>query len=92
MKGSWTTPDRRTYVNLRPFNLKIGDRVIFPDFITENGMQSLKSQLHIGKVIGIYPNIFHVEYEIGRDEKHTLKRSFTKVAYQLGEVSKYESY
>ena len=92
MKGSWTTPDRRTYTGMKDFDLKVGDEVIFPENTTESGMKSLKGKLLVGKVIGIYPHIFHIEYEIGVAERYMLKRSFPKSAYQIGEISKYESY
>ena len=92
MKGSWTTSDRIVYSGMRPFDLKVGDKIIFPENTTESGAKSLKGKLHVGKVIGIYPYIFHIEYEVGVAEKYIFKRSFPKSAYQIGEISKYESY
>ena len=44
MKGSWTTPDRRTYTGMKDFDLKVGDEVIFPENTTERGMKSLKGK------------------------------------------------
>ena len=88
MKGSWTTSDRRTYTNLNPFNLKVGDEIIFTDRSLEYGEQSSRGKLHIGKVIGIYPYIFHVEYYIGSENDIRLCRSFRKIDYQLGEVTR----
>ena len=91
MRGSWTTWDRIVPTNLRNFDLKVGDEVIFTDQVRENYSPSLKGRLLTGIVVGIYPHIFHVRYYTGPDEDIKMYRSFGKVQYQLGEVSKYDA-
>ena len=78
-------------VSLRPFNLKVGDKVIFMSDTREDSAPSLRGQLRKGKVIGIYPHIFNVEYTIGENNDIVLRRSFRRLDYQLGEVTKYDA-
>ena len=73
--------------NLRQFDLKIGDEVIFPER-TRSSVDKPK-KLSTGTMVGIYPYIFHVRYRIGSE--HVLYTSFRKLDYQLGEVTRYES-
>ena len=73
--------------NLKEFNLKVGDRIIFFTTAREDGEFSSKAELKRGKVVGIYPHIFHVEYMLGENKMY---RSFPKTAYQIGEVVKEE--
>lgn len=71
--------------NLKDFNLKVGDEVIFPN---ESRYTDNPKSLNVGKVVGIYPYIFHIEYMCGTDGSVKLYRSFRKLDYQLGEVVK----
>ena len=90
MRGSWTTPERYVPQNLKQFDLKVGDKVIFPESLRDDGLVSLKGELHVGVVVGIYPKIFHLRYYVGINKDVPLYRSFKKIDYQLGVVTRYE--
>lgn len=76
-------------MEIREFDLKVGDNIIFPDSMREDGApRAFKGKLNIGKVIGIYPHIFHVLYYVGANKDIPMYRSFSKVTYQIGEVLK----
>lgn len=77
----------RVITNLKKFNLKVGDEVIFPDSLRQYD-ERRPMPLSTGKVVGIYPYIFHVEYMCGPHRDIKMYRSFRKVDYQIGEVVK----
>lgn len=91
MKGSWTTNERINYVPLRDFTLKVGDRVIFTNFVRRGDEIDTRRRLSIGEVVGVYPHIFHVKYYTGPNDDIVQYRSFKKIDYQLGEVARYDS-
>lgn len=89
---------------IKNFDLRIGDIVRFIDKTTlfsyhsanyYNGRMARGENIFndfsikkVGRVIGIYPHIFLVEYEVGKYEKHILRIGISKVDYMLGEVER----
>ena len=93
MRGSWATKERIAYSLLRDFNLKVGDKVIFPNPTLRRGDEvEQRRSVATGEVVGIYPHIFHVKYYLNTDNEVVMYTSFRRIDYQLGEVTKYESY
>ena len=74
--------------SLKNFNLKVGDEIVFAMRSGDYGEYRFRKGLCTGKVVGIYPFIFHVEYMIGPNKDIKMYRSFRKIDYQLGEVVK----
>ena len=73
--------------NLKQFNLKVGDEVVFPDEIRHFDDRK-PAPLNVGKVVGVYPYVFHIEYMCGPNKDIKMYRSFRRLDYPLGEVVK----